>query len=70
MIIGGESKPSMRSPHSSLVEKFIGPRTALMPRSRSQSSARAISASAAAGSSSHSKKPKKPTLSPWNSMCR
>ena len=65
MMVGGVSKPSTRRPHSSFTEKEAGPRMVSKPRGRSQVEAASKSASAMIWSFSHSKKPKKPTWSPW-----
>ena len=70
MTTGGVSNPSTRNPHSSLVEGFTGPRTRSRSRARANSFTVSSSARATSTSSTHSRNPKNPTGSPWNSSWR
>ena len=65
---GIRSKPSISTPHSSLIEKSIGPIMRSRPWARSQVAAASSSGGRMSGASSNSRKPNMPPRLPWYAL--
>ncbi len=68
MMTGGESKPSTSSPHSSLMDGFMGPRRRVIPWRAAHARTASSKNRLTAGSSTDSKNPKKAVVSWWRAL--